>query len=635
MRDKDAVLLAGAAVLSVVLHGSLVPQLAVPLGLSVTVAFLLSRPEFAVEGSKHTLAEDGTADQNDGSNDDSSNSGLYRQSPEQGLACAALLVPLAMAAQVARTTLVDVSASSPDTAAVARWNSALALSTIFTISLVIHRVLALAVPHIIRPYPTSVASMLVNMIATCGLSYSMAAILDYTVMPIFNRNVVWVGIVTYNLLRQYLIPQFLYRTFTQGEVAIIASTLSLLLCDCVNFTGDGQQDVIKSTAQSSISAMTVVASTAALASRLFVASPKDIVARLGIFGAALCSYAAITCALIYRDTSVEPISWLLRFIFTNPVHLALIAYWSALIGVSIAIFIKLDTAVVKDKRDDDNGGDTDDDATHKAEMARMIDLRRKYFHLLVVLMFVPGYIAAPLFLHLAFTVALAAFVCLECVRIFDLLPGSTGGISYFLQSFISGTDGRDAGPVVTSHFYLLIGCLSPVFLSLSTSPSTVSQPLPQLSVVFALSGVLVLGLGDSLASVCGKRFGRHRWPGTKKSIEGTAAFIVGSLLAISCITRLASSSSFSSVESAVSWSQWVFVLVPSVVFVALLEALSYQCDNIVLPVTLYALGHILQCALQYTPHIWKIILDDSLDVISRPASFWQIDGSASYGPGRN
>ncbi|RUO95322.1 hypothetical protein BC936DRAFT_144457, partial [Jimgerdemannia flammicorona] len=50
------------------------------------------------------------------------------------------------------------------------------------------------------------------------------------------------------------------------------------------------------------------------------------------------------------------------------------------------------------------------------------------------------------------------------------------------------------------------------------------------SVLAGLSGILALGLGDSMASIVGKYLGRHRWPGTNKTVEGTAAYVASVLL---------------------------------------------------------------------------------------------------------
>lgn len=40
------------------------------------------------------------------------------------------------------------------------------------------------------------------------------------------------------------------------------------------------------------------------------------------------------------------------------------------------------------------------------------------------------------------------------------------------------------------------------------------------------SGVLALGVGDSIAAVSGTLVGRHKWPGTSKTFEGTFMSVV-------------------------------------------------------------------------------------------------------------
>ena len=44
-----------------------------------------------------------------------------------------------------------------------------------------------------------------------------------------------------------------------------------------------------------------------------------------------------------------------------------------------------------------------------------------------------------------------------------------------------------------------------------------SQPLA------VWSGLLCLAFGDAAAALVGRKWGRHRWPGTSKSVEGSAA----------------------------------------------------------------------------------------------------------------
>ena len=84
---------------------------------------------------------------------------------------------------------------------------------------------------------------------------------------------------------------------------------------------------------------------------------------------------------------------------------------------------------------------------------------------------------------------------------------------------------------------------------------------------------LSVGVLDSLAAIYGKRYGRTKWPGTNKTVEGTLCAIAGTM-AIAQAT-----------DSYICGGQahWVETVVPTVV-VALLEACTQQIDNLVLPV---------------------------------------------------
>ncbi|BBM69405.1 diacylglycerol/polyprenol kinase family protein [Rhodothermus marinus] len=50
-------------------------------------------------------------------------------------------------------------------------------------------------------------------------------------------------------------------------------------------------------------------------------------------------------------------------------------------------------------------------------------------------------------------------------------------------------------------------------------------PLPLAATAFA-----VFMVGDAAAAVVGRRFGRHRWPGSRRTIEGSLAFFGAALL---------------------------------------------------------------------------------------------------------
>ncbi|KAG0230465.1 hypothetical protein BGW42_000942 [Actinomortierella wolfii] len=147
--------------------------------------------------------------------------------------------------------------------------------------------------------------------------------------------------------------------------------------------------------------------------------------------------------------------------------------------------------------------------------------RRKFYHALAVMMFTPGFLLDKPFMHLAFSVAVASMILLEYIRYFAVYPIGKE-IHLFMVGFL---DDRDRGPIILSHLYLLIGCAVPVWLA--------GQ-----DVLAGLSGIFALGFGDAMASIVGRRWGRHRWPGTIKTVEGTAAFVASILVAAGVIQVL-------------------------------------------------------------------------------------------------
>ncbi|GAC98366.1 tRNA dihydrouridine synthase [Pseudozyma hubeiensis SY62] len=186
-----------------------------------------------------------------------------------------------------------------------------------------------------------------------------------------------------------------------------------------------------------------------------------------------------------------------------------------------------------------------------------LNARRKFFHALAVLLFVPGIALDPALTHLAFSLAFSIFIFAEYVRYYALYPFGAA-LHVFISEFL---DHKDSGPVILSHFYLLTGCAGPLWLE---GHSRILQQ----------TGVLVLGVGDSLASVVGRRYGRTYWPGgSSKTVEGTVAFIT-SIMASAWLLRLVGwCEKFDSIK--------YFAVVTSL---GLLEGVSDQHDNLVLPI---------------------------------------------------
>ncbi|KAI0360050.1 hypothetical protein OH77DRAFT_892853 [Trametes cingulata] len=202
------------------------------------------------------------------------------------------------------------------------------------------------------------------------------------------------------------------------------------------------------------------------------------------------------------------------------------------------------------------------DAADKHVPTLSVNARRKFFHALAVVMFVPGIAVDPAFTHLAFSAAFALFTFTEYVRYFALYPFGAA-VHLFMNEFL---DAKDGGTAILSHFYLLTGCANSVWFE---GPSRLLQ----------FTGTLVLGVGDALASIAGKRLGRHRWfAANPKTVEGSAAF-VASVCACAWVLR--------AVGVVEHFSVARYAAVGALA--AGLEAFSVQNDNLTLPLYMWAM----------------------------------------------
>lgn len=135
---------------------------------------------------------------------------------------------------------------------------------------------------------------------------------------------------------------------------------------------------------------------------------------------------------------------------------------------------------------------------------------RKIFHILIVLVFVPGLIYQCTFLFVASGVVLALLLLLELVRILELKPFA----DILQQAVNSFVDEKDAGVVAMTPIYLLVGCSLPVWLHPCPCDLTDAAGFELLPL---MAGVISVGLGDTAASVIGSKFGRFHWPGTHET----------------------------------------------------------------------------------------------------------------------
>ena len=53
-----------------------------------------------------------------------------------------------------------------------------------------------------------------------------------------------------------------------------------------------------------------------------------------------------------------------------------------------------------------------------------------------------------------------------------------------------------------------------------------------------LSGIISVGIGDSAASIVGSKIGIHKWPGKKRTLEGSLAGLTAQFLFVICLWYL-------------------------------------------------------------------------------------------------
>ncbi|KAJ2381481.1 dolichol kinase [Coemansia sp. RSA 2611] len=374
---------------------------------------------------------------------------------------------------------------------------------------------------------------------TCGTMRSIAMLLVASIVQHAWRS---------EILRS------LPRSFTMGEAAVFAQGLTLVALDFALVLShrirNGARDFAYWESHMHVLCLEAIVLglwvSATVLARVVATGVLGKRARRGVPGlAALGSvfggFGVLVLALVSFISHVNPVRWILVTALGSSAHRAVLAYWVVLLGVAGCVYAL-------------GHGDVSESTK------LMLHVKRKSYHVLAALMFAPGLVHARLLLYLGFAVAVAGFVVVECMRALDLGPCGAS-INTFMRRFI---DYRDAGPVVTAHFYLLLGCALPVWLGGDS--------------VAGLAGVLSLGVADTAASLVGMRLGRVRWPGTAKTVEGTVGFCASLLAAIGAVLWLKG-------DAGMGW-HW-YAAVSAVVGV--LEALTEQNDNLVVPLCMFAL----------------------------------------------
>lgn len=144
---------------------------------------------------------------------------------------------------------------------------------------------------------------------------------------------------------------------------------------------------------------------------------------------------------------------------------------------------------------------------------------RKYFHGVVIAIYLPGIFFDVELLFTASVIIFSVFLLLESVRLYDL--EYVGNI--LSKNMVGFLDEKDQGTLILTHVYLLVGCSLPIWIfPLNTAANARDNLL-------LCSGIVSLGVGDTAASIGGTLWGTTKFSGSSKSVEGTLCSMVAEI----------------------------------------------------------------------------------------------------------
>jgi len=155
------------------------------------------------------------------------------------------------------------------------------------------------------------------------------------------------------------------------------------------------------------------------------------------------------------------------------------------------------------------------EAPETASLSYRGELLRKALHLLALSIPIGMlHVTRPTALAVLWPLALAALGA-------DVLRARWPAFHRFIQRLFGGMMRPEelpppGGPVAIN---------GATWVLLSSALLATLFPLPLAATAFA-----VFMVGDAAAAVVGRRFGRHRWPGSRRTIEGSLAFFGAALL---------------------------------------------------------------------------------------------------------
>lgn len=275
---------------------------------------------------------------------------------------------------------------------------------------------------------------------------------------------------------------------------------------------------------------------------------------LALFGG---MFYGLTVYQLNTTLEENAVTWLYEYIMNDPQKLQLVQIWAIVSGITIpTVFYFADKM--------------------------SLNIRRKVWHLFIIVMLT--YTPIILFEEIEFTMitllgTLIVFLIIELLRFTQM----TFIGKYLFNKLLKFQDFKDLkGPLNVSYIYLLAGVTFPIVYDYMLHHEQVS--------IVRYMGIISLGVGDTCASIIGRKWGTFKWKGSDTSLQGSAAFVVSTLIAIYVVDYV-----FTGREEYIPIQNWENVLV-SVLTNGILEGVASINDNLLIPILLPAsFGILNQC----------------------------------------
>jgi dolichol kinase len=135
------------------------------------------------------------------------------------------------------------------------------------------------------------------------------------------------------------------------------------------------------------------------------------------------------------------------------------------------------------------------------------------------------------------------------------------------------------GGIAVTHIALIMGCAFPCWVYQLLQQTTSLLCDNKMLALLPYLGLVVLGIGDSVGAICGIIFGRHHWPSSTRTMEGSVCMLLSMVLVI-----LSIDSNTTSQQNNSSIMQFTYQVSVTMFVMTLLEASTSQTDNLCLPI---------------------------------------------------